>query len=129
MLRARVGLVWFVGLSLVIVGCGKPTDDPRLIVDDFRESLDAGRQKYKGKTVRVEVEEVTKVEESPTAVSIQGNTGKFIIIASVSEAADKTKALALNSGDAVTVEGEVNADPGDTPGRGILWISRAKIAP
>lgn len=38
-------------------------------------------------------------------------------------------ALAVKSGDAVTVEGEVNADPGDTRGRGILWISRAKVAP
>ena len=94
MLRARVCLVWVAGLSLAIIGCGKPTDDPRTIVDDFRQSLDAGRQKYKGKTVRLRVEKVSSVEESRGDVGIQGNAGKFLIMASVSDAAGKTKALA-----------------------------------
>jgi hypothetical protein len=130
MLRARVGLVWVAGLSLAIVGCGKPTDDPRAIVDDFRQSLDAGRQKYKGKTVRLRVEKVSSVEESRGDVGIQGNAGKFLIMAGVSDAAEKTKALALKKGEPVTLEGEmITADPGDSPGRGIIYLKSAKVAP
>jgi hypothetical protein len=130
MLRARVLVLLAVGLSLAIVGCGAPTDDPRAIVDDFRQSLDAGRQKYKGKTVRLRVEKVTKVEESEGSAGIQGNTGNFMIMANVSEAAETTKALALKKGEPATLEGEVTtADPGDTPGRGIIYMKSAKVSP
>lgn len=133
MLRARVLTGLWLGMSIAALGCGggKATDNPHKILADFRsKSLDAARQEYKGKSVRLRVEKVTSVEKTGDNVAVQGKVGKIIIAATVSDAAEKPKALALKEGEPATFEGTVVDATGDVPAiGGMITMWEAKVVP
>jgi hypothetical protein len=132
MLRARVMMGLWLGASITASGCGggSATDNPIKILADFRsKSLDAARQEYKGKSVRLRVEKVTSVEKTGDNVAVKGKVGKIIIGATVSDAAEKTKALALKEGESAIFEGEVEDATGDVPAMGVIFLKAAKVVP
>lgn len=91
--------------------------------------MDAGRQMYRGKTVRRRLEKVSSATESLGNVSVEGRVGKITIRAVVSDAAEKTKALALKAGEPATLEGEVIDATGDLPTMGVIFLKSAKVVP
>jgi hypothetical protein len=122
----------WLGVSIAAIGCGgaSATDSPIKILADFRsKSLDVARQEYKGKSVRLRVEKIKSAEETGSNVAVQGQTGKIIITAVVSDAAEKTKALALKKGESATFEGEVIDATGDVPAMGVIFLESAKEVP
>jgi hypothetical protein len=130
MFAKRVLMGVWLGVSITALGCGgTATDNPIEILGDFRSDMTAARQKYQGKSVRLRVDKLKSPKETGANVAVQGQAGKIIIAATVSDAAEKSKALALRPGESATLEGEVVDATGDLPAMGVIFLKGATVVP
>jgi hypothetical protein len=132
MLRAQVLFATAMGMLLLAGGCGGGgTTDPIDIMNEFESAgLGPAREMYKGKAVRLRIAKVSKATEEAGSVSVQGQTGKIMIMAGISgDAAEKAKALGLKVGGPATLEGEVVSAEGDWPRAGLIFMKSAKVVP
>jgi tRNA_anti-like len=124
------------GFASLLCGCGKGGDASSVRVqdlyDEFSKDAAAAKQKYAGKTVRVQVD---KLLEAPKALDkgkmlISGTVGKVVVWAIVpGDGPDGDKAKALKPGDRVAVEGQITGFDITDAGTGLLNLDPARIAP
>jgi hypothetical protein len=125
-----------VGFASLLLGCGRgprSSGGPRIqdLLSEFRENEAAAKQKYAGKSVRVQLDKVARTEKlKDDEVLIDGRVGDIVVWAIVpAEGADGQKALALKPGDPVAVEGEINSFMSTSPTRGLFQLKPARLAP